>query len=137
MSSEPLAQLLGVTQLSRPQAVKHIWVYIKEKDLQNPSDKREIICDEKMKNIFRVDKIGMFKMNQMLGEYVALPMHSKICSLFSQASPRARTHPAYTGGSIALHIRSVRLRLRFVWECTAFNFPSTYFVLSLTLPNYF
>ncbi|KIP02283.1 hypothetical protein PHLGIDRAFT_96142 [Phlebiopsis gigantea 11061_1 CR5-6] len=71
--SEPLSALLGVTQLSRPQAVKHIWVYIKEKDLQNPSDKREIICDEKMKNIFRVDKIGMFKMNQMLGEHLQEP----------------------------------------------------------------
>lgn len=72
MCSEPLAELLGVKQLSRPQAVKHIWVYIKEKDLQNPSDKREILCDEKMKKIFNVDKIGMFKMNQMLGEYVYL-----------------------------------------------------------------
>ena len=62
--------MLGVTQLSRPQAVKHIWVYIKDKNLQNPNDKREIICDEKMKNIFHLDKIGMFKMNQMLGECV-------------------------------------------------------------------
>ncbi|EKM53430.1 uncharacterized protein PHACADRAFT_259812 [Phanerochaete carnosa HHB-10118-sp] len=71
--SQPLAELLGVTQLSRPQAVKHIWVYIKEKDLQNPADKREIICDEKMKKIFNVDKIGMFRMNQMLGEHLQEP----------------------------------------------------------------
>ncbi|GJE91389.1 SWIB-domain-containing protein [Phanerochaete sordida] len=71
--SEPLADLLGVKQLSRPQAVKHIWVYIKEKDLQNPADKREIICDEKMKKIFNVDKIGMFRMNQMLGQHLQEP----------------------------------------------------------------
>lgn len=71
--SEPLAELVGVKQLSRPQAVKQIWVYIKEKDLQNPADKREIICDEKMKKIFNVDKIGMFRMNQMLGEHLQEP----------------------------------------------------------------
>ena len=75
MVSAPLAELLGVTKLSRPQAVKHIWLYIKEKDLQNPSDKREIICDDKMKKIFNVDRIGMFRMNQMLGECVAPCSH--------------------------------------------------------------
>lgn len=54
--------------MSRPQVVKHIWDYIKEKGLQNPADRREIICDERMKLIFGMDKIGMFKMNKMLGE---------------------------------------------------------------------
>ena len=68
MSSEPLAALLGLEKLSRPQVVKQIWVYIKANGLQNPSDKREIICDENLKALFHTDKIGMFKMNQMLGQ---------------------------------------------------------------------
>ncbi|EME85016.1 uncharacterized protein MYCFIDRAFT_195906 [Pseudocercospora fijiensis CIRAD86] len=43
--SEPLSALLGETQLSRPQTVKKIWGYVKERDLQNPKDKRQIMCD--------------------------------------------------------------------------------------------
>lgn len=66
--SEPLATLLKVERLSRPQVVKHIWDYIKEKQLQNPEDRREIICDDRMKAIFGLDRIGMFTMNKMLGE---------------------------------------------------------------------
>ena len=58
--------------MSRPQVVKHLWDYIKARDLQNPLDRREIICDEKLKSIFGLDKIGMFKMNKALGEYVCL-----------------------------------------------------------------
>ena len=30
-------------------------VYIKQNDLQNPTDKREILLDEKMKAVFGVD----------------------------------------------------------------------------------
>lgn len=66
--SEPLATLVGMEKLSRPQVVKQMWVYIKANDLQNPEDKREILCDENLKNLFHVDKINMFKMNQMLGQ---------------------------------------------------------------------
>lgn len=72
--SDPLASLLETEKLSRPQVVKRIWDYIKSKNLQNPEDKREIICDDRMKTIFGVDRIGMFKMNKQLGEYVILPL---------------------------------------------------------------
>ena len=33
------------------QVVKRMWVYIKEKGLQNPADKRELLLDAKMKVI--------------------------------------------------------------------------------------
>lgn len=66
--SEPLATLMEVEKMSRPQVVKNIWVYIKSNDLQNPADRREILCDDKLKSIFGVDKINMFKMNKTLGE---------------------------------------------------------------------
>ncbi|KAK7691731.1 hypothetical protein QCA50_005131 [Cerrena zonata] len=71
--SEPLAILLGIEKLSRPQVVKQIWVYIKANDLQNPEDKREIMCDEKLKDLFHADKINMFKMNQLLGQHLLEP----------------------------------------------------------------
>lgn len=67
--SAPLSALLnGETQLSRPQTVKKIWEYIKERDLQDPSDKRQIICDDALKTVFKTDKVHMFTMNKLLNQ---------------------------------------------------------------------
>lgn len=55
-------------QLSRPQVVKKIWEHIKGHDLQDPSDKRQIICDDKMQLVFKQDKVHMFTMNKLLGK---------------------------------------------------------------------
>lgn len=55
-------------QLSRPQVVKKIWEYIKANDLQDPSDKRQILCDEKLQSVFKTDKVHMFTMNKLLGK---------------------------------------------------------------------
>ena len=35
--------------------------------MQNPENRKEIICDEPFRAIFGVDKIDMFKMNKELG----------------------------------------------------------------------
>ncbi|KAK9319894.1 SWIB/MDM2 domain-containing protein [Lipomyces orientalis] len=67
--SPQLADFLGVTELSRPEAVKSIWTYIKDNDLQNPEDKREILCDDKMRPVFG-DKVHMFTMNKILGNHL-------------------------------------------------------------------
>jgi len=66
--SEPLAAVIGVESLSRPQVVKQLWAYIKANELQNPSNKKEIICDSLLKPLFNADKIDMFKMNKVLGQ---------------------------------------------------------------------
>ncbi|KAG9564222.1 SWIB-domain-containing protein, partial [Aureobasidium melanogenum] len=66
--SEPLSALLGETQLSRPQTVKKIWEYVKSKDLQDPSDKRQIVCDDAMRAVFKTDRVHMFTMNKILNQ---------------------------------------------------------------------
>ena len=54
--SEELAHFLGAgRQMARTDIVKAMWVYIKEHELQNPSDKREIILDDRMKAVFGCD----------------------------------------------------------------------------------
>lgn len=68
--SEPLSALLGETQLSRPQTVKKIWAYVKERDMQDPNDKRQIQCDEPMRAVFKSDKIHMFTMNKVLATHL-------------------------------------------------------------------
>lgn len=66
--SEPLAALVQVNSLSRPQVVKKLWAYIKANSLQNPTNGREILCDGALKAVFNTDKIDMFKMNKELGK---------------------------------------------------------------------
>ncbi|KAL0955833.1 hypothetical protein HGRIS_002035 [Hohenbuehelia grisea] len=68
--SEPLAAVLNQAKLSRPQVVKQLWDYIKGNELQNPSNKREIMCDDSLRAVFNVDKIDMFKMNKVLGQHL-------------------------------------------------------------------
>ncbi|KAK4112349.1 SWIB-domain-containing protein [Canariomyces notabilis] len=65
--SLPLAELCGEERLSRPQVVKKLWDYIKANELQDPNDKRQIMCDEKLQAVFKQDKINMFSMNKALG----------------------------------------------------------------------
>jgi upstream activation factor subunit UAF30 len=50
--------------------VKQLWVYIKGNELQNPVNKREIVCDEKLRAVFGSEKIDMFKMNKVLGDHL-------------------------------------------------------------------
>jgi len=72
--SPPLSALLdGEIQLSRPQTVKRIWDYVKEHDLQDPTDKRLIRCDDAMRAVFKQDKVHMFKMNKILGDNLFNP----------------------------------------------------------------
>jgi len=71
--SEPLAVVIQVERLSRPQVVKKLWEYIKGNDLQNPSNKREILCDSSLRAVFGQDKIDMFKMNKILGHHLTEP----------------------------------------------------------------
>ncbi|KAK9447098.1 uncharacterized protein V1518DRAFT_387547 [Limtongia smithiae] len=67
--SPQLQEFLGETALSRPESVKAIWAYIKEHNLQNPNDKREIICDDRMRPVFG-NKVHMFTMNKILSNHL-------------------------------------------------------------------
>ncbi|VEU19493.1 DEKNAAC100767 [Brettanomyces naardenensis] len=61
-----LAEFFGIQDgIARTEAVKRLWEHIKENDLQDPQDKREIICDDKMRPVFG-DRINMFAMTKVL-----------------------------------------------------------------------
>ncbi|KXZ54052.1 hypothetical protein GPECTOR_5g160 [Gonium pectorale] len=66
--SEPLAKFLGEESLPRTQVVKRLWEYIKEKNLQDPKDKRKILLDDKLKTIF-TSPLTMFTMNTQLSKH--------------------------------------------------------------------
>ncbi|KAK0750031.1 SWIB/MDM2 domain-containing protein [Schizothecium vesticola] len=68
--SNSLQMLLGEPQLSRPQVVKKLWEHIKANELQDPSDKRQIVCDDKMQAVFERSRVDMFQMNKLLGSHL-------------------------------------------------------------------
>ena len=50
--------------------VQKLWKYIKGNDLQDPADRRYILCDAKLKNIFDQDRINSFGMNKDLSAHL-------------------------------------------------------------------
>ncbi|KAI0385652.1 hypothetical protein F5Y04DRAFT_268496 [Hypomontagnella monticulosa] len=68
--SYPLAELCGETQLSRPQVVKKLWEHIKGNQLQDPNDKRQIRCDDRMQAVFKLARVDMFQMNKLVGNHL-------------------------------------------------------------------
>ncbi|KAI0501526.1 hypothetical protein KFK09_016471 [Dendrobium nobile] len=70
-SLSPLLQeFVGVPELARTEVVKRLWGYIRENNLQDPSNKRKIICDERLQNLFKVNMIDMFQMNKALTNHI-------------------------------------------------------------------
>ena len=51
-------------------AVKQMWVDIREKNLQDPNNRLNIICDESLRALFGVDSINMFQMNKALSKHI-------------------------------------------------------------------
>ncbi|KAF5749131.1 SWIB complex BAF60b domain-containing family protein [Tripterygium wilfordii] len=70
--SPALGDFLGAPESSRTEAVKKIWAHIKLHNLQNPENKREIFCDQKLKTLFDgKDKVGFLEIGKLLsGHFV-------------------------------------------------------------------
>ncbi|EJD42161.1 SWIB-domain-containing protein [Auricularia subglabra TFB-10046 SS5] len=71
MLSEPLAHLMQTDRMSRTQVVKKLWEHIRAHDLQNPANRRQIICDPSMRAVFKQDKVDMFTMNKLLKDHLS------------------------------------------------------------------
>ncbi|KAG6420241.1 hypothetical protein SASPL_116763 [Salvia splendens] len=62
-----LQDFVGEPEISRVEAVKKVWAYIKLNDLQNPVDRREIFCDDKLKKLFEgKEKVGFLEIAKLL-----------------------------------------------------------------------
>ncbi|KAF4364370.1 hypothetical protein F8388_006947 [Cannabis sativa] len=60
--SPEMQSLVGAPEISRTQALKVIWAHIKENNLQDPENKRIIVCDDKLKSIFKgKDRVGFLE----------------------------------------------------------------------------
>lgn len=53
-----------------PQVVKQLWVYIRANELQDPENKRKILCNDELRGLFGVDSTDIFKMNKLLSRHI-------------------------------------------------------------------
>ncbi|KAK7288457.1 hypothetical protein RIF29_01916 [Crotalaria pallida] len=68
--SPELQVIVGRPALPRTEIVKQLWAYIRKNNLQDPSNKRKIICNDELRVVFETDCTDMFKMNKLLAKHI-------------------------------------------------------------------
>jgi DNA topoisomerase-1 len=69
--SPELSSLLGQKELSRPEVLQQIWVYIKAHDLQDPKNKRLIKPDAPLAKVFgSKEAVDMMKLSGILNKHL-------------------------------------------------------------------
>ncbi|KAI8024126.1 Upstream activation factor subunit spp27 [Camellia lanceoleosa] len=68
--SPELQAIVGHPAPPRTEIVKQLWFYIRKNNLQDPSNKRKIICNDELRLVFETDCTDMFKMNKLLAKHV-------------------------------------------------------------------
>ncbi|MCL7037600.1 hypothetical protein MKW94_013602 [Papaver nudicaule] len=68
--SPELQTIVGEPTMPRTEIVKQLWAYIRKHKLQDPSNKRKIICNDELRLVFETDCTDMFKMNKLLSKHI-------------------------------------------------------------------
>ncbi len=70
--SEELAVIVGAGPMPRSEVVKKLWVYIKEHNLQDKQNKRNINADEALTKVFGGKKtVNMFEMTKLVSAHLS------------------------------------------------------------------
>jgi len=69
--SANLAAVIGAEAIPRTEVTKRIWDYIKQHNLQDPANKRNINADAKLRPIFGKDQVSMFEMTKLLSAHLS------------------------------------------------------------------
>jgi chromatin remodeling complex protein RSC6 len=70
--SPDLAAVIGAGPMPRTEVTKKLWDYIKKNNLQDPSNKRNIKADEKLKKIFGGKAVvTMFEMTALVSKHLS------------------------------------------------------------------
>lgn len=68
--SAALALVVGPNPLSRPEAQRRLWDYIKKHKLQDTQQRRMINADEKLKQIFGLSQVSIFELGVLIGGHL-------------------------------------------------------------------
>jgi chromatin remodeling complex protein RSC6 len=68
--SRELAAVIGPDPVPRTEATKRLWEYIKAHNLQNPNNKRNILCDDKLSKVMGKPEVTMFEMTGLVGKHL-------------------------------------------------------------------
>lgn len=68
--SKELSEIVGSSSMSRPEATKQLWVYIKAHKLQDPKNKRMIRPDEKLAKVIGKNPVDMMKLAGLLSKHL-------------------------------------------------------------------
>lgn len=69
--SEKLQKVIGKGPMPRTEVTKKIWAYIKKHDLQNPKNRRNILSDDLLKDLFGKKEVSMFEMTKLLNKHLS------------------------------------------------------------------
>ena len=70
--SADLETVVGKGPMPRSEVVKKLWVYIKEHNLQDEKDKRNINADENLKKVFDGKaQVNMFEMTKLVSAHLS------------------------------------------------------------------
>ena len=69
--SAALAAVVGADPLPRTEVISKLWIYIKAQDLQEPTNKRLINADAKLKEVFGKPQVSMFEMAGLIGKHLS------------------------------------------------------------------
>ncbi|HEX8172174.1 MAG TPA: SWIB/MDM2 domain-containing protein [Thermoanaerobaculia bacterium] len=69
--SPELARVVGTKPLTRGDAMKRVWDYIKKHDLQDPENRRRIRADDNLRPVFdNNDSLSMFEMTAYISRHL-------------------------------------------------------------------
>ncbi|KAG0372278.1 SWI/SNF complex component snf12 [Mortierella sp. AD032] len=71
--SPELADVLAIDVETRPGIMMALWQYIKFHQLQDPEDKRNINCDQKLATLFGQPKISFPALPELIGRFLSPP----------------------------------------------------------------
>jgi len=68
--SAELAAVIGPQAVPRTEVTKKIWDYIKQHNLQDAANRRNINADAKLRPIFGKDQVSMFEMTKLVNAHL-------------------------------------------------------------------
>ncbi|PWN35692.1 SWIB-domain-containing protein [Meira miltonrushii] len=69
--SEEMGRVCGGREMPRYMITKQLWAYIKGNDLQNPENKRQIMCDSTLQSLFGKSTVDSFEMAKLISKHVS------------------------------------------------------------------